>query len=59
MGVDVPLPKVGRVYWFTAAGSGSELVVEASPSETPTWLRVLLAVLSLGALAFALSRLSR
>jgi hypothetical protein len=59
MGVDVPLPKVGRVYWFTAAGSGSDLTLEGSPAGTPTWVRALLAVLGLGALGYGLFFVAR
>jgi hypothetical protein len=59
MGVDVPLPKDGRAYWFVGARAGSALQFDASPDETPTWRRFLLALALFAALGFALFRIAR
>jgi hypothetical protein len=53
MGVDVDLPKVGRVYWFLSAKTGSAVNLSATPEATAPWLRallcaVLLALVGLG-----------
>jgi hypothetical protein len=59
MGIDVPLPDDGRVFWFVAPRAGSPLALDASPLGTPTWVRVLLGLGLLAALLVGLRRLAR
>jgi hypothetical protein len=59
MGIDVPLPRDGRTFWFVGVRTGSPIALEASEPGTPTWLRTLLAVVLWGALAAGLVRLRR
>ena len=58
MGVDVPLPEVGRVYHFRGRAART-IVLEAEPVSTPIFGRIAIVVLILGAaglLGFAISR---
>ena len=57
MGVDVPLPSEGRVFWFVSARAGSALSIDASPEGISPWLRALLSVALAAGLCFALVRL--
>ncbi len=57
MGVDVPLPTDGRVYWFVGARAGSALSFDATPVETSWWKRTLLFLGLLGAFGFGIFRL--
>ena len=57
MGVDVPLPTDGLVFWFVGARAGSALEFDASPVETSWWKRTLLFLGLLGAFGFGIFRL--
>ena len=59
MGVDVPLPTEGRVYWFVGARAGSSLTFDASSSGTSGWLRALLFLALTGAFSSGILRLVR
>ena len=59
MGVDVPLPKEGRVFWFVGARAGSALEIDASPAGAPAWQRALLGLGLFGALGYVLVRVAR
>jgi hypothetical protein len=59
MGIDVPLPRDGRTFWFVGVRTGSPVALEASEPGTPTWLRVLFAAGLWSALAAGLLLLHR
>ena len=54
MGVDVPLPTDGLVYWFVSARAGAAVSIEATPTGTPWWRRALVFAALGGAMAFGL-----
>ena len=59
MGVDVPLPTDGLVYWFVGARAGSSLTLDASPTSSPWWRQILVFLASSAALGFGVARLAK
>lgn len=59
MGVDVPLPTDGTLYWFVGARAGAAVSFDSSPEGMSPWLRALLALGLFGALGFVLARVAR